>query len=187
MNPTLTASGLNKEGQTDDGSPMHISGHTLRRVLGEWMIGAGPAHRKLSDRLRLLILDGRLPLGTTMPGERDAAATLGVSRTTISTAYTTLRTAGYLETQERTRSITAIPGDTSSSHHGTELVDARLIDFAHASPAAPEGQLHSAYTAALEQLPRHPPHHGYARIGLPELRAAVANRYCARGLPTFPE
>ena len=167
---------------------MHTTASTLDRLLGDWAAGTGPAHRKLTDRIRLLILDGRLPLGTTVPGERDLATRLGISRTTVATAYTTLRETGYLTTRQRTRSTTTVPpGATSTGHHATELVDGQLIDFSHASPPAPGEALHRAYTAALEQLPRHLPRHGYAQIGLPELREAVATRYRARGLATTPE
>ncbi|MFW6186490.1 MAG: PLP-dependent aminotransferase family protein [Actinomycetota bacterium] len=156
-------------------------------MLGDWSAGPGPAHRKLTARIRLLVLDGRLALGATVPGERDLAAMLGLSRTTVATAYATLREQGYLTAHERSRSTTTVPGGHSSGHHATEIVDPDLIDFSHASPPAPGAALHRAYIRALEQLPRHLPHHGYAQIGLPELRAAVAARYRARGLATTPE
>ena len=166
---------------------MHTPAPTLDRLLGNWSAGTGPAHRKLTERIRLLILDGRLSLGVTMPGERDLAATLGISRTTVATAYAALRETGYLTTRERARSTTTIPAGSSTGHHATEIVDAELIDFSHASPPAPGAALYRAYTWALEQLPRHLPRHGYAQVGLPELRVAVADRYRAHGLATDPE
>lgn len=189
----MNASGLEKKGQRSDSGLMHTSAAALERLLDEWVIGTGPAHRKLAERIRLLILDGRLPLGSTLPGERDLAVRLGISRTTVSTAYTTLGDQGYLNAQQRARSTTTVPSTTHTGHHAAEITkvtgsaSAEVIDFAHASPAAPGVQLHHAFMAALEQLPRHLPHHGYAQIGLPELRAAVADRYRARGLPTTPE
>lgn len=99
----------------------------------------------------------------------------------------TLRELGYLSAHERFRSTTTVPHGSNSGHHATELVDSELIDFSHASPTAPGAALHQAYAQALEQLPRYLLQHGYAQIGLPELRAAVAARYRARGLPTTPE
>ena len=48
-------------------------------------------------------------------------------------------------------------------------------------------QLAAAYAAALAELPRYLPDHGYHPAGLPELRARIADRYTARGLPTSPE
>ncbi|MEX5237327.1 PLP-dependent aminotransferase family protein [Kocuria arenosa] len=166
---------------------MHTTAPALDRLLGDWSAGTGPAHRKLTERIRLLILDGRLSLGVTMPGERDLAATLGISRTTVATAYAALRETGYLTTHQRTRSTTTVPAAAHTGHHATDLLGAELIDFSYASPPAPGAALHQAYTWALEQLPRHLPRHGYAQIGLPELREAVATRYRARGLATTPE
>jgi DNA-binding transcriptional MocR family regulator len=45
----------------------------------------------------------------------------------------------------------------------------------------------AAFAAALADLPRLLPSHGYAPHGLPELRARIAARFTARGLPTTPE
>ncbi|MFC6259062.1 GntR family transcriptional regulator, partial [Kocuria oceani] len=45
--------------------------------------GRGPAYRELADHLRLLVLDGRVPLGVALPGERELAAALDLSRTTV--------------------------------------------------------------------------------------------------------
>lgn len=162
---------------------MHTSSHAVARLLGDWSSGPGPAHRRLADLIRLLILDGRLPLATAMPGERDLAAVLGISRTTVSTAYATLRDQGYLSARDRARSRTRVP------HRQPEAAaDERdLIDFSHAAPPAPGEALHRAYTSALDQLPRHLPRHGYSPTGLLELRAAIARRYTDRGLGTAPD
>ncbi|GAA1963376.1 PLP-dependent aminotransferase family protein [Amycolatopsis minnesotensis] len=162
---------------------MQTSSHAIARLLGDWS-GPGPAHRRLADLIRLLILDGRLPLATAMPGERDLAAVLGISRTTVSTAYATLREQGYLSARDRARSRTRVP-------HGTrrpEVVagDRDLINLSHAAPLAPGEALHRAYSNALNQLPRHLPRHGYSPTGLPEFRAAIARRYAERGLETTP-
>ncbi len=59
-------------------------------------------------------------------------------------------------------------------------------DLSGAAPEAPP-QLHAAYTAALADLPRYLPGHGYITAGLPALRARIAARYTERGLPTEPE
>ncbi|AXB44456.1 GntR family transcriptional regulator [Amycolatopsis albispora] len=163
---------------------MHTSSHALARLLGDFSAGAGPAHRRLSDLIRLLILDGRLPLDTALPGERDLAAVLGISRTTVSTAYATLREQGYLSSRDRARGRTQVPtrAQPEPASPGPDL-----IDFSHAAPPAPGEALHRAYTRALDRLPRYLPRHGYHPAGLPELRAAVARRYTERGLATDPE
>ena len=46
----------------------------LARLLGQWHLGAAPAYRELADVVRLLVLDGRIPLGTALPSERTLAA-----------------------------------------------------------------------------------------------------------------
>ncbi|QFU87223.1 PLP-dependent aminotransferase family protein [Amycolatopsis sp. YIM 10] len=162
---------------------MHTSSHNLARLLGDFSAGPGPAHRRLSDLVRLLILDGRLPLDTALPGERDLAAALGISRTTVSTAYATLREQGYLSTRDRARGRTRVP---PGKQEDPGVAGPDLIDFSHAASPAPGEALHRAYTRALDRLPRYLPRHGYNPAGLPELREAVARRYTDRGLPTDP-
>ncbi|MBM9508173.1 MocR-like transcription factor YczR [Actinacidiphila acididurans] len=161
---------------------MKISSPTVARMLGTWQEGPGPAHQRLSDRLRLLVLDGRLSLGATLPSERDLATALGTSRTTVGAAYRTLVEHGYLATRERARATVRLPRDTPAERPaGT---DPATIDLSFAAPPAPVEILHAAFAAALEQLPRHFERHGYDRYGISELREAVADRYGRRGLPT---
>ncbi|GAA3542827.1 PLP-dependent aminotransferase family protein [Amycolatopsis ultiminotia] len=164
---------------------MRISAHAVVRMLGTWRNGPGPAHRALSDRLRLLVLDGRLALGTALPGERDLATALGASRTTVSTAYRALVDHGYLATSPRSRATVRLPG--GQAPHLPSASPGETIDLSVAAPPAPVEVLHSAYTAALQQLPRHFDRHGYDRHGITVLREAVARRYERRGLPTSPD
>ncbi|MEU6767747.1 PLP-dependent aminotransferase family protein [Streptomyces sp. NPDC046853] len=164
---------------------MKISSHAVARMLGTWQEGPGPAHQRLSDRLRLLVLDGRLSLGAALPSERDLAVALGTSRTTVGAAFRTLVEHGYLATQARTRATVRLPDDTTPRQPvGT---DAETIDLSFAAPAAPVEILHAAFASALEQLPRHFERHGYDRYGIAELREAVARWYQRRGLPTRPD
>ncbi|MFE7001317.1 PLP-dependent aminotransferase family protein [Streptomyces griseus] len=164
---------------------MKISSHAVARMLGPWQQGPGPAHQRLSDKLRLLILDGRLSLGAALPSERDLATVLGTSRTTVGTAFRTLVEGGYLATRARTRATVRLPGDTAAdAPAGT---DTETIDLSFAAPSAPVEVLHAAFATALEQLPRHFERHGYDRYGIAELREAVARWYRRRGLPTGPD
>lgn len=66
---------------------------SLVRLLGNWQETSSrtPLWRQLAEALRLLILDGRLTLQTRLPGERELAAALNVSRTTIASALGQLR------------------------------------------------------------------------------------------------
>lgn len=167
-----------------------IGGAQLARQVGDWS-GAGPGYARLAAAIRLLVLDGRLALDTRLPGERDLAAALGVSRTTVTAAYDSLRSAGYAISKQGSGTRTALPparsgeGVASWTPFGPD--GSELLDLAHASPEAPAHSLRRAYDSALRQLPRHLPTPGYNLFGLPELRTAIADRYAVRGLPTRPE
>ena len=171
-----------------------VNGTHLARLLGNWTASgaSGPGYSRLAAALRLLVLDGRLPLATRLPGERELATALGVSRTTITAAYDSLRDAGYAASRRGSGTWTTLP-DTRSGASGSAPWTpfapdgAELLDLAHASPEAPAQALRAAYDAALDQLPRHLTGAGYNLLGLPELRDAVAERFTARGLPTSPD
>ncbi|MFJ3339506.1 PLP-dependent aminotransferase family protein [Streptomyces sp. NPDC086766] len=164
---------------------MRVSSHAVAGMVGSWREGPGPAHQCLSDRLRLLILDGRLCLGAALPSERDLATALGTSRTTVGTAYRTLVEHGYLATRARARATVRLPDDTSPERRASALPE--TIDLSVAAPAAPVEILHVAFATTLEQLPRHFERHGYDGYGTAELREAVAHWYRRRGLPTSPD
>ncbi len=163
-----------------------LSAVALVNLLGAWS-GRGPAYANLAVALRGLVLDGRLPLAAHLPGERTFAAALGVSRTTVTAAYTALRDEGFLVSQRGTRSVTALPpGSVSPGFPASGPTSPGLLDLAFATLPAPEG-LHRAYTEALRALSAHLPTHGYAPLGLPVLRDVIAERYTRRGLPTDAE
>ena len=82
---------------------------SLARLLGQWNLGAAPAYRELADVVRLLVLDGRVPLDVALPSERALAATLGISRTTVTAAYSLLRQQGFLSSGQGSRGRTCIP------------------------------------------------------------------------------
>ncbi len=75
--------------------------------------GAGarrpPAYRALADGIRLLMLEGRVPVAARLPAERELAVALAVSRTTVAAAYEALRTEGFLESRRGAGSWTAVP------------------------------------------------------------------------------
>src|SRR3954464_12736068 len=87
-----------------------LSGPHLARLLGEWR-SSGPAYVSLARALRLLVLDGRLPLRTRLPGERELAEALGGRRTTATAAYAELRQEGFLASRRGSGSWTRLPAD----------------------------------------------------------------------------
>jgi DNA-binding transcriptional MocR family regulator len=163
-----------------------IGAASLQRLMGGWRTEPGrlPAYRQIEQALRLLVLDGRLPIGIRLPGERNLAPELGVSRTTIAAAYAELREQGFLASQHGSGSVTRLP--RGGTHNAAVEMDAPEIDFSIAALPAPK-EVHAAYAGALVELPRHLPGIGYEPVGLPDLRAAIAGHYARRGLPTSPD
>jgi DNA-binding transcriptional MocR family regulator len=129
----------------------------------------------------LLVLDGRLALGTRLPAERELAAQLELSRTTISAAYAELRDSGYLDSVRGSGSVVRLP-----SRGGIPLdtiAPPELLDFSKATlPAIPAVAAAAERAAAL--LPAYLGESGFDPLGLRALRQALADRYIARGLPT---
>jgi DNA-binding transcriptional MocR family regulator len=163
-----------------------IGASSLSRLMGGWQAdpARGPAYRQIQQALRLLILDGRLPIGSRLPGERNLADALDVSRTTVATAYAELRDLGFLASRHGSGSVTRLPREIPPSPG--HLADAAEIDFSIAALPATK-DIYSAYTEALSELPRHLPGIGYEPAGIADLRATIAERYAEHGVPTDPE
>lgn len=145
-----------------------------------------PLYIALADRLRLLVGDGRVPVGVRLPSERTLSSATGLSRATVTAAYRRLVEDGWAEARRGAGTWTRLPSEAPSGAWVPAPHQAGVIDLAHAAPAAPP-QVHAAFAGALADLPRFLPGHGYFPTGLPDLRARIADRYRARGLPTTPE
>ncbi|MFE7119600.1 PLP-dependent aminotransferase family protein [Streptomyces sp. NPDC057654] len=150
-----------------------------------------PAYRSLADGVRLLILEGRVPVAARLPAERELAAALAVSRTTVAAAYEALRGEGFLESRRGAGSWTSVPAGKPLPTRGLDPLPpetaASVIDLGCAALPAPEPWLTRAFQGALEELPPYAHTHGDFPAGLPVLREAIADRYTARGIPTMPE
>lgn len=159
-----------------------LSARALATLLAGWR-DAGVAYAALADRIRLLILDGRIPTGTRLPAERELAAQLGVSRTTVTAAYAELRATSHLHSTRGSGSVAQLPLRPPVSVEGGHP---DLLDFSKATlPAIP--QVAEAARVAAEQLPSVLGESGFDPYGLTELREAIADRYTLRGLPTTPD
>lgn len=79
----------------------------LSNLVGEF---PSPAFSGLAARLASVIADGMLPVGQRLPSERDLASALGLSRTTVTRAYGTLREAGYAVARQGAGTWTQVPG-----------------------------------------------------------------------------
>ena len=171
-----------------------VGAHQLAPYLSGWRSPAtkGPGYRALADRLRLLILDGRLPVDTVLPSERALAEAIGASRTTTTAAYRLLREEGFAHGSHGAGTWTALPASEPAGAPYPLAVDGLpgaedgTGDLSSAAAAAPP-EVHAAYVSALADLPRFLPGHGYVTAGVSTLRARIAASYTARGLPTVPE
>lgn len=79
-----------------------------------------PAYRALADGVRLLVLEGRVPVAARLPAERELALALSVSRTTVAAAYEALRAEGFLESRRGAGSWTAVPAGNPLPARGLE-------------------------------------------------------------------
>jgi DNA-binding transcriptional MocR family regulator len=169
-----------------------VRGGQLARLLGQWHSLPGrrrsPDYAALAGAIRGLLSDSRLPLGVRLPAERELAESLGISRTTVTAAYRSLRDSGHLTSRRGAGSWTTLPTGhrVTSSGLWTPDDDLDMIDMGVAASAAPI-ELITAARAAADDLPRYLGSAGYHPIGLPDLRDAVAAGYTARGVPTSPE
>jgi len=161
----------------------YLPASTLAGLLDAWSDGSGPAYRLLSERLRLLIADGRIMPGARLPSERELTDALGVSRTTVASAYRELRDSGYLLSRRGSGSVTALPSKIEPElgrHHAPGIDTDGLYDFTCAAPSAVPG-ISAAVAEATADLPVHLATPGYHPQGLPVLRAEIAAAYEERG------
>src|SRR5690348_17785585 len=86
-------------------------------MLNAWQVAVGvrgpggrrPEYVVLANAVRGLLIDGRLALGVRLPAERELAAALGISRTTVTAGYRLLRETGHLTSRRGAGSWTAMP------------------------------------------------------------------------------
>jgi DNA-binding transcriptional MocR family regulator len=168
--------------------PRTISAVRLRTLLGS-SLDRSPAYVALADGIRMLISDGRIVAGTRLPSERELTTALGLSRTTVTRAYTVLRERGYVVSRQGSGSVVRLPDKQGGSRDpllSPDDVPAGTIDLTCAASPAPPG-VAAAYEAAVERLPSFLTGAGYFPSGVPVLKEAIARRYTERGLDTSPD
>ncbi|PYY48116.1 PLP-dependent aminotransferase family protein [Curtobacterium sp. MCPF17_050] len=168
-------------------TPVLLSARSAAVLLTHWRAGSdAPAYEALADAVRVLVIDGRIPHGARLPAERGLAAALGVSRTTVANAYARLRVDGFLTSLRGSGSVVRLPleGRPDPEEFGG-VVPADVLDLRKAAlRSAPV--VAEAVERAMRHLPAALAGIGFDTVGDPGLRAAIAERYTARGLPTSP-
>lgn len=161
----------------------------IAAAIGPWRSRSGPLYHALAGAIGSLIHQGVLSADERLPGERVLAAELNVGRSTVVAAYSALRSERLLHTTRGSGSVVRSGLMRHSTAHAAHLsrlltpVDSSIDLTVGAPTLLPDL---SSLTAALVQFaPRLPPN-GFAPLGLPELRFALAKRLTEAGVRTTP-
>lgn len=171
---------------------MSMSPNELATRLGGWHGGHGPLYRQLACALQQLLETGEITRGTALPPERSLAAALAVSRTTVTAAYTELRSDGWLEARRGSATRVATARHSPFGAHRANGIFATLVDNSDieidltinvpdASPVVKRVLEHPADHLDVAELTAG---HGYHPAGHPTLRGALSEMLTTRGLPT---
>jgi len=171
-------------------SVSRIGGRSLASLLPDLRSLPGPVYSALADAVTALVLDGRVAPETRLPSERELAGELQVSRATVTAAYDTLRTKGFLDSRTGSGSFVTVPRGTqprNSIARWSSVGGEDVIDLSCAALAAPADLLPGAVADAARQISSYALGDGYQPAGLPALREAVAARFTTRGVATRPD
>ncbi|MCT7351669.1 winged helix-turn-helix domain-containing protein [Streptomyces sp. 15-116A] len=118
--------------------------------------GAGKGFRAIADELRGRIADGRYPLRSFLPSQRDLAEEIGVSRDTVQRALRELADEGWIESRQGSGSrVIKVQRIQSTVPKATRLSrDVTLELFISEAFEAPEVVL-DVYTLTSESLSAH--------------------------------
>lgn len=162
--------------------------------LGDWSRPGEPLYKSLAGAIEACVVRKEMIPGDRLPSERELAAGLGISRTTVLRAFLHLKESGIVV--GRKGSGTRVAGAP-----GAKVSLSR--DVRAASRLAPGGQKASSGTVDLSIIAPEAPtafaqiiadqaafllaERDYHPQGLPQLRMLIASRYDNAGLPTTPE
>jgi DNA-binding transcriptional MocR family regulator len=168
-------------------------------VLGDWADGAGPLYRRLARALRSALGRGELPSGLRLPPERALAHTLSISRSTVVAAYELLERDGVLDRRQGSgtrivessaeRRSTQRPTPGRSPNRNTlfrRMSDASTgtIDFLGGYLLGADALPASLLAGVEHELTSLTHGSGYAPLGYPPLREAIAGHLTSLGLPS---
>jgi DNA-binding transcriptional MocR family regulator len=175
---------------------MKVDATRLATLLGSWAAGGGPLYDRLADAIAGAIERGELAAGTVLPTERELAARMAVSRTTVVGAYGRLKAEGRLESRQGRG--TWVAGDPEGRPPAERSFSAELytgmlgghgdlIELTAACP--PATSLVARVLAELSPGDLAPAVDGagYLPGGLGRLRERIAEHLALTGLPTRPE
>lgn len=161
----------------------------LVATLGDWSRGSGPLYRQLARALTAAVERGELARGARLPSERAFATALLVSRGVVVAAYDSLVADEIAERRQGSGTFVAgpAPGDLPVGREGSALVGRlvdqgsadRIIDLSisvlHEADGLPPVSLRATGLPAVD---------ADSPWGTPALRARIAERLTAIGLPS---
>lgn len=164
-------------------------------VLGPWAHARGPLYQRLARAVRDAIRRGDIGAPARLPSERDLARALGVSRTTVVSAYRVLRDEGLVESARGSGTRVSPSKVAGASMPPVVTPTLRLlgdptdgvVDCSSAAVASVEGLRDDLLRVESPDVRRLAEGSPYEPLGLPGLRTAIAARYSALGLPTGPD
>lgn len=157
----------------------------LVEVLGAWdRAECGTLPQRLAHALRGAIVAGLIGEAERLPPERDLAAALAVSRSTVTTALDLLREEGLLVSRQGSGTSVRGPGHraVTGSRMAGAILDVTGIDLAVGAPIDPTHL--PPLQIDLADLTGAQIGSGLTPRGLPALRQAIADRYCSDGFWT---
>jgi DNA-binding transcriptional MocR family regulator len=161
------------------------------RALGDqWRHVDGPLYHRLAASFRDAIRRGDLGPPSRIPSERDLARLLRVSRTTVASAYSLLRSEGLVDsrrgsgTRLSARAGLRVPAVAAPSLRFLGEGAEDIIDCAAASIAEIDEVSDELLTVAADDVRHVVARYVYEPLGIRVLRAAIAARYTRQGLPT---
>jgi GntR family transcriptional regulator/MocR family aminotransferase len=164
-----------------------IDGERLGKMLLEIPLEfrIGTLYRQIADHLEKMILAGSIPCGARLPGTRELARTLGVSRSTVVEAYLLLEKRGVVRLKGRSGAFAASellphlvrsPEEKNIFNFDSERPTRDLVPFAALAKISREALLEDEGNV----LGGSPPE------GLEELRFALLEHSVLRGIPARP-
>jgi DNA-binding transcriptional MocR family regulator len=167
-----------------------VQSSELSAKLGDWTSRKGPLYVRLADAIADCVSYGLLG-AQRLPAERDLAEHLGISRGTVIAGYDALRARGLARSRRGSGTFINVSRSSAGSHEApmfSKLMDPDQapIDLSMAALNSPE-ILADVNVSLLDSM-RLFPRHGYAPLGAPALRAAIAEHLSARRAgPTEPQ
>ncbi len=144
--------------------------------------GRLPLYRQIAAHLRRMVQNGTLTLEDRLPGSRDLAESLGVSRTTVVLAYDLLEDDGYIEQRGRRGAFVS----WKKTYQLEDLVDSGPVwDLASGLPSADLVPWERVASLSREALLRGGPGSLFDTPpeGLMALRKALVRHAARRGIP----